>query len=416
VEPLPLFRNHKERGYFFFIILAIFLFNLYTNYISFNNFKDEELFKTDAIILNIYHKTNYNVLKLKTDNFICFSSVNKDIRLKKLQKINLYLITKKISFYDFLKGFYVKSFNIISLNSINTIKTNIYQKIFLQHNNSQNSYLSSLYSALFLANPLESDLRDIFASFGVLHLVAISGFHLGVISLILYFIINLIYTPIHQKYLPYRNKRFDILIVTSIGIFFYLIFIDLTPSFLRAFLMFIFGIFLLRNNIKLLSFETLFIIICIIIALFPKLLFSLSLWFSVSGIFYIFLFIKYFKDINKYIQFIIFNFWIYFAINPIIHYFFDTTAIEQLYSPIATILFTIFYPLTAFLHIINAGWLFDTLLLKLLYLNIEVQNIFTPLWFFILYLLVSFYSMISKKGFILLNILFVLFNLWLFNI
>jgi len=414
MESLPLFKNRKERGYFFFFILCIFLFNLYLNYLNYKEFKKEELFNTDAIVLNVYDKKNYKVLKLKTENFICFTSTLKDTNLKKLQIINLYLITKDIEFFDYIKGFYIKNFNIVNTQTTNTIKNNIYQNIYSQHDNSKNNYLSSLYSALFLAIPVDSQLRDVFASFGVSHLIAISGFHLGVISLVLYFILNIVYKPIHQTYLPFRNKRFDILLVTIVVMFIYLIFVDLVPSLLRAFVMFIFGIFLLRNNIKLLSFETLFIIVLIIIAIFPKLLFSLSLWFSVSGVFYIFLFIKYFKDLNKYIQFILFNFWIYFAINPITHYFFGTTAVEQLYSPIATVLFTAFYPITAFLHIINLGWLLDDILLKIINLDIEVKNIFTPLWFFIVYIIVSFLSIINKKGFIILNTLFILFNLWLF--
>jgi len=413
MESLPLFKNKKEIGYFFLSFLFIFLFNLYQTYLNYKNFTKEELFNTNAIIVNIYTKKDYQVLKLKTKNFICFTST-KNIKLKKLQSINLYLITKNIEFFDYLKGFYLKSFNIEKNNPINNFKNKIYKNIYSQHDNSKNNYISSLYSALFLAIPVDSKLRDIFSSFGISHLIAISGFHLGIISLVLYYILNFIYNPIHQKHMPYRNKKFDILIVIILIIFIYLIFIDIVPSFLRSFVMFIFGIFLLRNNIKLISFQTLLIISMIIIAIFPKLLFSLSLWFSISGVFYIFLFIKYFKNINKYIQFLLFNFWIYFAINPITHYFFGTTATEQLFSPLATILFTVFYPLTAFLHILNLGWLGDNILLQIFNLNIEVKNIFTPIWFFIIYILISFYSIISKKGFIILNIFFILFNLWLF--
>ena len=257
-------------------------------------------------------------------------------------------------------------------------------------------------------------MRDIFAKYGISHLIAISGFHLGVISLVLYFIFNLLYKPIHQKYFPYRNKRFDILIFISLILFSYLLFTNLVPSLLRAFMMFVFGIFLLRNNIKLLSFETLFIIVLIIITLFPKLLFSLSLWFSVAGVFYIFLFIQYFNNLNKYIQLIIFNFWIYLAINPVTHYFFGTTSLEQLYSPLLTLLFTIFYPLTAFLHIIGFGGLFDNILINFLDAQIDSSELFTPLWFFTIYLFFSFTAILYKYSFYLLNILFILFSSYLY--
>lgn len=291
------------------------------------------------------------------------------------------------------------------------LKNNINNFIYSQHINDD---ISSLYSALFLAINVNEQIRQLCSNFGISHLVAISGFHLGVISFVLYFLISLLYSPIHQKYFPYRNKRFDLLIVISIILFSYLLFVDLVPSLLRSFVMFIFGLFLLRNNIKILSFETLLIIVLIIIALFPKLLFSISLWFSVAGVFYIYLFLHYFKNLNKYFQFILFNFWIYFAMNPIVHYFFGTTSLEQLYSPIITLIFTLFYPLAAALHILNIGNLLDSLLELLLSYEVQTKEVFTPLWLFISYIIISLFSIFSKKAFVVLNILFLLFGLYLF--
>ncbi len=411
MEPISLFKTNKDKFYFLTLCLIIFFTNIFLYFLDYKKFSSEEIYQTKATILNIYPKQNYQVLKLETDNFTCFTSANKEQTYIKLQNIDIYLVSKNISFYKYLKGFYTKSFNLISLSIENSNKITIDNFISSQHNNKN---IASLYSALFLAIPIDSNLRDIFANYGISHLIAISGFHLGVISLVLYFIFNLLYKSIHQNYFPYRNKRFDILICISLILFSYLLFTNLVPSLLRAFMMFIFGIFLLRNNIKLLSFETLFIIVLIIITLFPKLLFSLSLWFSVAGVFYIFLFIQYFNKLNKYIQLIVFNFWIYLAINPITHYFFGTTSIEQLFSPFLTILFTIFYPLTAFLHIIGLGGLFDDILINFLDIQMDNYEIFTPFWFFILYLFFSFGSIINKYFFYILNLLFILFSGYLY--
>jgi competence protein ComEC len=272
-----------------------------------------------------------------------------------------------------------------------------------------------LYTALFIASPLSQKVRDLSSKLGISHLIAISGFHLGIISFVLYFIIHFCYNRIHSRYLPYRNKRYDIMIFVSIILFIYVIFLDIPASLLRAFIMFIFALFLLRNNIKIISFETLFIISIFIITLFPKLVFSLSLWFSIAGVFYIFLFIKYFSSLNKFLQFVFFNIWIYLAINPITHYFFATTSLEQLYSPILSILFSIFYPLTAITHIFNIGNILDSFLVKVLNSDIYSLEIFTELWFFIIYILISLYSTINKKAFVLLNILLVSYNIWLFH-
>jgi competence protein ComEC len=416
MESLSLFQNNKEKGYFFLVILFVFLVNFYLIFLEYKNFVKNEIFQTDTIILNIYEKEKYNVLKLKTinskNNFTFFTSSSLNQNFKKLQKLNLFVITKQISFIDYLKSFYAKSFELNQVDKdIKNKKYLINKYLYSQHKNID---IASLYSALFLAIPISENIRILCSNFGISHLVAISGFHLGVMSFVLYFLIHLIYKTIHQKYFPYRNKQFDILIIVSIILFSYLLFVDLVPSLLRSFIMFIFGLFLLRNNIKILSFETLLIILLFMIAIYPKLLFSLSLWFSIVGVFYIFLFLHYFKKMNKYIQFLIFNFWIYLAMNPIVHFFFDTTTREQLYSPILTLFFTIFYPLSAFLHIVDLGGIFDNIIFNMLQLDIQIKQILTPLWFFIFYICISFYSIFNKKGFIVLNILFLLFNLKLY--
>jgi len=412
LESLTLFKNNKERKLFFFIFLSIFLFNLYLEFTNYKQITKNEIYYTKGVILNIYHKNKYETLKIKTENFTFFTSYNKKNKLKIYQNIDLYIVTKDIDFFSYLKGFYVKSFSI----NTNPIKLDIKQKIHnyikSQHTNDN---LSSLYNALYLASPLTNKIRELASNLGISHLIAISGFHLGVISLVLYFLIHFIYNKIHKIKFPYRNKRFDIMIFISFILFSYLIFIEMPPSLLRAFIMFIFALFLLRNNIKIISFETLLIISIFIIALYPKLLFSLSLWFSISGVFYIFLFIKYFSHLNKPLQFVLFNFWLYLSINPITHYFFATTALEQLYSPILTILFTIFYPLTAFLHLINTGGIFDLYLETLINMNIYSVEVFTPSWFFVVYILVSLFSIIRKESFIVLNILMIVYNIWLFH-
>lgn len=412
MQSLSLFKTNKERLYFLILASFIISINILFYFLEYKDFIKEEIYQTKATVLNIYPKQNRDVIKIQTENFISFTSINKNHNLTKLQNIEIYLLTKDITFYKYIKGFYTPSFNFQALEIEQNYKSTIDNYILSQHSY-QN--ISSIYSALFLAIPIDGELRDMFAKFGISHLIAISGFHLGVISMVFYFILNILYKPIHQKYLPYRNRRFDILIIISIVLFIYLLFTNMVPSLLRAFTMYIFAIFLLRNNIKIVSFETLLIIVLILISIFPKLIFSLSLWFSVAGVFYIFLFLHYFKDLNKYIQIIVFNFWIYLSINPITHYFFGTTAYEQLISPILTLLFTIFYPLMALLHIIGYGGVFDSLLESAISLNIDSKEIFTPFWFFILYLTVSLFSTINKYSFYFLNILSILFNTYLYN-
>jgi competence protein ComEC len=399
---------------FYFLLFLIFFFNIILLYNQYKSFKSEEVYVDDFLVLNVYKKSNYNIIKIKNNHLTCFTKVDKNTHLQYLSKINIYLITKNISFIEYLKGFYTNSFNLDILQyQQDSFKTNIMDFIHKQHNNSQ---ISTLYQALFLATPISTELRDKFSGYGISHLVAISGFHLGVISGILYFLFKLLYSAIHQKYLPYRNKRFDILIVVSVLLFTYLIFIDISASFLRSFLMFIIGIIFLRANIKVLSFETLIVITSIILAFYPKMIFSLSLWLSVSGVFYIFLFLKYFKNLPKYISFILFNFWIFFAINPIIHFIFYTTSHIQLLSPLLTILFTIFYPFELFAHLIGYGYLLDNILLDMIDYNYTVYLKDISLELFISYIVISLVATRSKTGFYILNIIMILFNIYFFTV
>ena len=168
--------------------------------------------------------------------------------------------------------------------------------------------LTSIFQALFLAIPLDKYIQEYNSSLGISHLFAISGFHLGIIVGFFYFILNFIYKPIHKNFFPYRNKRYDILIFITLILLYYLYYIGFVPSFLRSFVMFVFGLLLLRSNIKIFSYTTLLLVIFIILILFPKLLFSLSLWFSICGVFYIYLYIQYFKNLNKYISILFLTF------------------------------------------------------------------------------------------------------------
>ena len=197
-------------------------------------------------------------------------------------------------------------------------------------------------------------------------------------------------------------------------LFYYLLLTDIVPSLLRAFVLFCLGLYLLRSNIKIISYITLFYTFLIVVALFPQYIFNIGFWFSIFAVFYIYLFIQYFKDGNKILLYIFFNIWMFLIFNPIVHYFFAQTAFEQFYSIPITIFFTIFYPLEIVAHSFYISSYFDDYLKIFLENKINVYEVYTPLYFFILYILFSFLSIWSKKAFWVLNILMIGFNLYLF--
>ena len=411
MQTLLLYKNKKEVFLFIFILVIIFSSNLLLKYNNFLNFNKNEIFTTEVKIINVYQKEKFDILKLSNNNLVFYTSCTKNNFFQN-DFISITILTNQVNFYNYLKGFYTKSFNLFKLKPQNILFLNTKKYINNQHNNKN---ISEIFNAIFLAIALNKELQSTISSYGIAHLIAISGFHLGVLSFILYYILNIIYKYFHTNYFPYRNKRFDLLILVSIILFFYLSFLSNQASLLRAFVMYIFAIFMLRWNIKLLSFSTLIICILFIIALFPKLLFSLSFWFSICGVFYIFLFLSYFKHINKILLFVFLNVWLYLAINPISHYFFELTSIVQISSPIFTMLFSLFYPIELFLHIFNIGYLFDSYIDILLNYNISIAFVKTNIYFLILYIVFSLLSIKSKKYFIFLNTLIILYNIYLYK-
>jgi len=397
---------------FILLLFMIFCISLSIEYTKYQELVYEEVYETKVEVINIYKKEKYDVLKLKSKNFDFFTSFPKSHDIKKRDLLNIAIITEKIDFIKYLKGFYTNTIYFDKLTKKTSFKDKIIEKIRANH---QNTQISEVFEALFLAIPLSTQTREVFTNYGISHLVALSGFHLAVLSFLIYWIFYFPYSFFHTRYFPYRNKRYDLLLIALVFLFSYLLLTNVVASLLRAFVMLYLGIYLLRSKIKLITFTNLLFAFLIIISIFPKFIFSLSLWFSMFGVFYIFLFIKYFKDLkSKVLQLLFFNFWIYFAMNPIVHYFFKTTTYEQLYSPFMTMVFTVFYPLELFAHIFSFAHIFDKYLLSFLSYEFYTFEVGITFELFIAFVLLSFSSIFNKKAFISLNIFIVLYNIYLF--
>ena len=394
------------------VLIIILLINISIEYSKYQELIDDEVYETKVKVLNIYPKKDYNILRLSAPNFDFFTNIDKSESVEKLDILNILILSKNISFLDYLKGFYAKSIIFKKIEKQSGFKDEIIKKIDSNH---EDNITKELFQALFLAIPISKELRDICTNYGISHLIALSGFHLGVLSFVIYWIFYFPYTYLHKKYFLYRNKKYDLLLISISFLFFYLILTNVVPSLLRAFVMFVFAIFLLRYNIKLFSYTTLFIVFLIVISLFPKYFFSLGFWFSIIAVFYIFLFLQYFSKLNKYLQIVLFNLWMFLIFNPIVHFYFPQTSYEQFLSPLITILFTFFYPFEIFAHIFDFAIYFDGFIKKFLYWDMYVYNVETPFYFFIVYLMFSLASIFYKKAFWVLNILMIIFNLYLYN-
>ncbi|MFW3343696.1 ComEC/Rec2 family competence protein [Aliarcobacter butzleri] len=394
-----------------FILFFALLINILLEYSKYLEFIDEEVFETKVEVLNIYQKDDFDILKLKSLNFEFFTNMPKNEEIKRFDLLNILIVSRNIDFIDYLKGFYTKTIYFDKLQKEQTFKDKIIKNI---ENNHQDEKIIELFNALFLAVPVSKELRDVITAYGIAHVVALSGFHLVVLSFVIYWLLYFPYKFFQDRYFPYRNRKLDILLITIAILFYYLILTDIVPSLLRAFVMFCLGIYLLRSNIKIISYMTLFYTFLIVIAFYPKYIFSIGFWFSIFAVFYIYLFIQYFKNYDKWLLFIFFNIWMFLIFNPIVHYYFPQTSYEQFYSIPITIFFNFFYPAEIFAHIFGFSNYFDEYLKIFIEHKIYVYEVFTPLYFYILYLFVSFLSIWSKKAFIILNILMMGFNIYMY--
>ena len=404
-------KNYSKRIVSIILLILIFLINLSIEYSKYLDFIDEEIYETKVEVLNIYEKPTNNILRLKAQDFDFFANIDKSEEIKKSDMLNMAIISLNISFWDYLKGFYTTIIYFDKIEKTPKFIDKIIEKI---NSNHEDEMIKELFQTLFLGTTISKELRDICTNYGISHVIALSGFHLAVLSFTIYWILYFPYSFFHQRYFSYRNKKYDLILISLVFLFYYLILTDIIPSLLRAFVMLVLTIYFLRSNIKIVSYVNLFYTFLIVIALFPKFLFSLGFWFSIIAVFYIFLFIQYFKNLNKYFQIIFFNVWMFLVFNPIVHYYFPQTTYEQFLSIIINILFAIFYVFEIIAHIFGFAIYFDGFIKDFLSYEMSVFIVKTPFYFLLIFMIFSFASVFNKKAFWSLNILVVAFNLYLY--
>lgn len=380
LEKLSLFNTKRD---FFIFLLACGIIFTYSLLIEFQNYKQLTQFNSNivnATIIKQYTKTKnartYQVLKLKSDkDFLFYTTTNMKFSPSIGKKIRVKLWTSKITFYQYLTSFYAYT-KVLKIDNSNSLKQRLNYYLSQIHKNKD---IANIYKALYTATPLKYELQTIFSNLGVAHLLAISGFHLGVLSALLFFLVKYPYKLLQNRYFPYRNSKVDLFFIIAIVLFSYLLFLDSPNSLLRAFTMLVIGFILYDRGIKIISMQTLLLTIMLLLSIFPRLIFGLGFWLSVAGVFYIFLFLIHFKHLNKVWQFILVPFWVYFLMLPFSLSLFSNFSIYHPLSILWTSLFTLFYPLSIFLHLIGFGDLFDNILQA--FINIGKTQVTVPLEF-----------------------------------
>ncbi|OCX42444.1 competence protein [Campylobacter ornithocola] len=391
--------SYREFLILLLCFLTIFSLNLIYEYKKYQNFKlTKHLLLKDNIILSSYEKTNkkgkkYQVLKLKNSDFVFYTTSFKNLNLSKNDVINLRIITKNINFKDYLsKSFYVPSYD---FNKTKIQKENTLVEYFLSQH--QNEKIKEFYGALFFAKNVSSELRNDINFYNIAHLIAISGYHLGLLFSFCFLIFTPLYAFFHKRYFPYRSLKLDISIFAFLLLILYIFLIDFSPSYTRALLMSLFAFYLFSKNIKILSFKFLFLSIAFCISIFPKLLFSVGFLFSILGVFYIYLYLHHFKDqFSNFTHVFLLNIWTFLAMIIPVLYFFPLLSFQQFLAIPLSLAFVVFYPLVLILHIFSYGNLLDLLLIHFFEFKLHAINLSIPFVFYCIYLILSLIAIFNK--------------------
>ncbi|WP_187923753.1 ComEC/Rec2 family competence protein [Helicobacter pylori] len=394
-------------GVFLSLLLAI---NLYLEYLNYQKLDFSKPTSLNAQILLQYPKTKdqktYFVLKLQSKNMIFYTTIKEPLKNLQYRHAQFFGKIKFCSFLESLKSCFFQTYS-FSLTRKQDFKSHLRHFIDSAHSN---ALVGNLYRALFIGDSLNKDLRDRANALGINHLLAISGFHLGILSASVYFLFSLFYTPLQKRYFPYRNAFYDIGVLVWVFLLGYLLLLDFLPSFFRAFLMGLLGFLACFFGVRLLSFKLLILACCIAIALLPKLLFSVGFLLSVCGVWYIFLFLKhtqaFFKTssfLRRSFQVISLSALVFLNMLIIAHAFFPMFSPYQLFSIPLGLIFIVFFPLSLFLHVVGLGSLLDHILG--MPLTIPTISVSSPLWLLGAHLFLTILSVRFFKVYLSMNVL-----------
>jgi len=417
LERPKLFLTAKEFWLTVLVLLALLGIRLSFIYSEYQIFIAKPFYFTYVDVLQQYKKEKkakrYTILRVHSSELDLdfFTKTYKHENLLD-KKVRLKLFPNKdMSFWDYLGTSFISSKVNRVMDKPDSFKSSILDKIETQH---QEPMIASFYQAIFLATPLQKRLREQISKLGISHLIALSGLHLAILWGVLFFLLRPLYRIFQQRYFPYRFDLIDVGFLVLIILGWFVWFVDSPASLLRSYSMMVVGWIILVLGVELISFSFLAIIVMLLLLLFPKMLLSLAFWFSVLGVFYIFLIIKRFSEVNRFWMMLIISFGISVLMSPIVHIVFPITTTLQLYSPLLSLGFSLFYPVSIFFHLIGVGGVFDGWLLELFMLDSEVLNREIDMVVGVGYLLLSIGARYFKKLFYLLFLVAFSFMGWMF--
>ncbi len=408
---IPLFTHYWHWILFFLLAGSIFCFNLYRHYLDYRFYTNPAPISLVAEVKLQYKKQRedkeYFVLKLEDSRGHHFYTTSfLDLKPIQYKKVRIYGKTsKKCSFLEFMHSCFIQSFTLALLPD-DSFKAPLRHFIDKQHAD-ENSAI--LYRALFFADPLNLQWRQLSNVTGIAHIIAISGFHLGVLSAALFLILWFPYRLLQKHFFPYRNLYYDLGFLVLLGMFAYLLLLDFQPSFLRAFLMACIALILYISGLKVASFSNLILAATLAIALFPHFLFNIGFILSILGVFYILLFVRFAPKTNIWLYAIYFDVSIFLFMGVVVHFYFPYFSPYQFLSIPISMAFFLFFPIVLGLHLLGFSEILDAFYIWAMQQEIPYIEFFTPKIGFFSYLALSLLAIFYKTAYYLTLLAAILF-------
>jgi competence protein ComEC len=398
LERIELF-NLKSGSLFLLFLLFIASLSLSYEYIQFSELKrfDDPLIRAEVIdqevrLIADQPKTS---MKLRLENgSLCRCVMSPYLQDLRGRELLVELQVKNVSFLDYLSRFNARA-SIIEVYPQLSLKERWYRHIASMH---ANETIQELYGALFVATPMPQEFQMLIGAMGLSHILSISGYHFGILSIIAYFLLRPPYRWLHDRYFPYRHGNRDLFLIVLGLLFLYLWVLEFIPPMVRSFGMIAVGYWLYDRGIKVVSMQTLFVTLGLLLAFFPKLFFSLGFWFSSFGVLSIFIFIRYYEQWKPWKIFLALHVWCYLVMLPVSLAIFGTFGFWHVASIPLALLFNLYYPAVLTLHFTPWGDFFDPILIKLFALG-DMNKIFIPLWMGILSIVLALMAMRWKWSF-----------------
>jgi competence protein ComEC len=404
LERVDLF-DRKSGLLFFLFLLFIASLSLSYEYYQFSELKtfDDPLIRAEVIdqevrLIGEKPKTS---MKLRLENGAYVRcTMRPDVEELRGREILVELLVAKVTFLDYMRGFHARGV-IYEVYPSLSLKEQWYQRIGSMH---EDPWMQELYGALFVATPMSQDFQLLVGAMGLSHILSISGYHYGIISLIAYFFLRSPYRWLQNRYFPYRHGNRDLFLIVLGILFFYLWALEFIPPMVRAFGMIAIGYWLYDRGIKIISIQTLLIAVGVLLAFFPKLFFSLGFWFSSFGVLSIFIFIRYYEHWKPWQIFLALHLWCYLVLLPISLSIFGNFGWWHIGSIPLALLFNLYYPAVLALHLTPWGNVFDPYLIEM-FESGDVNAVIIPMWMGIGSILLALGAMWRKEAFWMLGIL-----------